>query len=101
MRKRLLERLREKRGESLVESLASMLIITLAGLLLAGAIISAARVNERTQRVVTLPPAEAGAWKDTEVKCKLSGGFLDQEIELSATKHTLEKEGMAYYEKAD
>ncbi len=36
-----------QRGESLVESLAAMLIISMSSLILSGAVVSAARVNSR------------------------------------------------------
>ena len=57
---------RNQRGESFIETLASMLIICLGMLILAGAIVSSARVNKRAadeniQVVPSLPlPSDTG-----------------------------------------
>ncbi|MBO4914813.1 MAG: hypothetical protein J5449_06355 [Oscillospiraceae bacterium] len=45
--KRLIERLKSRSGESLTESLIALVIISCASLLLAGAITSAARLNDK------------------------------------------------------
>ena len=49
----MMKKLRTPAGETLVETLFAMLVITLALVMLAGAIVSAARVNSRTRELNT------------------------------------------------
>ena len=56
-----------RRGESLMETLAAMLIISLAMLMLAGAIVTAARVNRKAANniIQVAPPLDSIAEPDT------------------------------------
>lgn len=77
MKNELLARLRDSRGESLVESLLAMLVIVLAGLMLAGAVVSSARVNRGVKDVVTFPAYKDPAGSGTAHLKRQQGGFLD------------------------
>ncbi len=46
---RIAEKIKDRSGESIAESLVSMLIVVLSFLMLAGAIVAAARVNASTE----------------------------------------------------
>ncbi|MBR0283068.1 MAG: prepilin-type N-terminal cleavage/methylation domain-containing protein [Oscillibacter sp.] len=54
-----------RRGESLVETLAAMLIISLTMLMLAGAIVTAARVNRKAANEIiqVTPPLDSAAYE--------------------------------------
>lgn len=53
-------KLRSKRGESLLESMAAAMIIALALLILAGSLTAAARINRRTAVWENAPSSEQG-----------------------------------------
>ena len=60
--KRIIGKLRERSGETIVETLVSMLIVVLAFMMLAGAIVAAARVNSATEnRTMFVNQADATA----------------------------------------
>jgi Tfp pilus assembly protein PilX len=70
-------RLRSTRGESLVECMIAMVIITIAGLMLAGAIVSSARLNatvEKSERAAMFPKYASATGSEKTVT--LSGDVL-------------------------
>ena len=58
------QKLKRRAGETLVESLASLLIISLALVMLAGAIIAAGRVNRAADGAETFAAAEVTVKKE-------------------------------------
>ncbi|MBE6910470.1 MAG: hypothetical protein E7474_13015 [Ruminococcaceae bacterium] len=55
MIQRFVTRLKDSRGESLIEVMVAMMIITMAGMILAGAILSATHINANTAKMATFP----------------------------------------------
>lgn len=86
-------KLRAQRGETLVESLIAMLVITLAALMLAGSVVSSARVNAGVKKIVTFPQYASGS----PATVTLSDGSASCTLNLNV----YEEGGMVYYEKAD
>ncbi|MBE7002826.1 MAG: hypothetical protein E7425_00895 [Ruminococcaceae bacterium] len=82
MMKKLLSRVRSTRGESMVESMFAMVIISLAGLLLAGAIVTTAKLNKNmsdSDKVALFPQYAASS--GTEVQVSISGNCLRKPAE--------------------
>ena len=67
MKQKIKNKLKNKKGESISESLVALLIVTLAMLMLSGAIVSAARVNKNTADINT------GLDTDSQSKEVISG----------------------------
>ena len=66
-------KLYQRRGESFIETIAAMLIISLGMLMLAGSIISAARVNKRAENetIQVVPPPLPSAIPNASRTCLL------------------------------
>lgn len=94
--RKAVKKLRSRRGESLVESLIAMLIITLAGLMLAGSVVSSARVNAGARDFLTFP-RYAGDKSNGSANATLSweGG---NSVSLGTVTVYESKGGMVYYE---
>ena len=75
--KTMRKKLRSRRGESIAETLVSLLILTQAGLMLAGSIVSSARTNdeieEKGHAFATQKPSDATANYSASVKITLDG----------------------------
>lgn len=120
MLKKLMARLGNDHGESLVESLVAVAIVSLAGLIIAGAVASSAKLNNRMNnrdgteagKIVTLMQYRGSA-DGSGVTVTLSGNILkndggndivrpaDGTVELGTVNIFIDKGGMTYYEKAD
>ncbi len=99
MLKKAVKKWRGNRGESIAESLVSMLVIVLAGLMLAGAITSSARMNHATRKAAQFPQyADAnGQAKTASVSGTLAGG-VSLSVNIPVTVYEDEGE-MRYYTK--
>lgn len=95
MLKKIKARLRASRGESLVESLIAMLIITLAGLMLAGSVVSSARVNAGARDFLTFP-RYASEESNGSANATLSWGSSNS-VSLGSVNVYKSKGGMVYY----
>ena len=95
-------KLKEKNGESLVETLVSVLIACLAVTMLCGAIISASKVNKNTTDYADRPVVETdgrlGDETDNSIKRKFETkeGILKEAI-LSEKVYTDEKKNYYYF----
>lgn len=99
MLKKAVQKWKGNRGETIAESLVSMLVIVLAGLMLAGAIVSSARMNRAAKKSAQFPQyADAnGQARTVGISGTLAGG-----VSLSANipVTVYEDEGeMRYYTK--
>jgi hypothetical protein len=75
--KRIIGKLSEISGETIVETLVSMLIVVLAFMMLAGAIVAAARVNSATEnRTMFVNQADATAITGATVEITTSTGTI-------------------------
>ena len=75
--KRIIGKLSEISGETIVETLVSMLIVVLAFMMLAGAIVAAARVNSATEnRTMFVNQADATAIAGAKVEIITSTGTI-------------------------
>lgn len=89
MIKKLLRKLKARRGELLLESLVSVLIVTLSGLLLATLIVSAARLNKTAREAdsalqTETEAAETGVW-ETNGSVKIGGNTLNNVISFNTS----------------
>ncbi|MBE6069661.1 MAG: hypothetical protein E7211_18520 [Clostridium lundense] len=97
-----LRKLRSNRGESLVELIVSMLIITMAGMILAGAIMASDRVNTSTAKAATFPE-----YQDAEGTTATTGllvsyniklpGYEEDDLKFNVKLHQDDKKGTMYY----
>ena len=91
----VVKKLRAARGESLAEALASVLIIVLAGLMLAGSVMASGRVNARVRETKVFGSFDGAAV--TQVTARISGTGEDTVIEC--TMYTDEESGgLRFYE---
>ncbi|MBQ9460160.1 MAG: hypothetical protein IJU66_09545 [Oscillospiraceae bacterium] len=115
--KKLETRVRDSRGETLVECLITLLIVVLAGMLLAGSIVSSDRLNHsvaNSERAAMFPKyqAENQSAADTIATATLSGDLLKQasgqpresrpasgSVGLGSVTIHMENGGLVYYEK--
>lgn len=100
MLRRAVKKWSTRRGESIAEALAAMLVIVLAGLMLAGAITSAARLNHAAAKVAAFPQY-AGQRGDNGASVSVSGtlaGGVPVNTSIPVTMYEDEGE-MYYYEK--
>ena len=93
-----MNKLRRKKGETLVETLLSLIIASLAFLILPGAIISAARVN-KTIGDISLYGGDVAGSEDSEVSAMAPIGtitvdFGGSEIKLNVKSYGSEDLGM-------
>lgn len=91
-------KLSKNSGETLVETLVALLVVTLAVVLLAGSIVSAAKVNKSAEDFNTaFNVGEAKAVEET-VTVKIVNENIEINIEVNAYK-TDDENGYCYYEK--
>ncbi len=67
---------KSKRGESIAEALVAMLVIVLAGMMLAGAIVASAHLNNSSEKVATFPQyagTPVGSGRKASVSGSLAG----------------------------
>ncbi len=101
MMKKIMRRLRSNRGESLVESMIAIVIAALTAMILAGAVVSAARVNAGAKKIVTFPGSEHVSSLG-EKTLTLTMQVSDSETyteNITVNLYAEEQEGMVYYEK--
>lgn len=98
MMKKLCRRLRSNRGESVVESLFAIVVAALTAVVLAGAVISAARVNAGADQIVTFPEYESTTSATKE--CTLSGKVKETMYNetFNVTLYKEDQGDMIYYE---
>ena len=86
-------KLRNQRGESLVEVLCAMLVIAVGMLMLAGSIVTAARVNDAAQsdRIATTIHGGAGSSAKVDVTQKI-GEDTRKETDVEVTVYAQKKE---------
>ena len=95
MMSRMIEKLRSIAGETLVESLVSMLIITMVFAFLVTAIVTAAKINDSVKAEdVSIDLSQA---KDTETKVDVAIGTYSEKRQLYVLKDG-DEEKYYYYE---
>lgn len=93
-------------GESLVETLMSMLTLSLGILMLSGAIGSSARLHNRTAEMYRPKPVEPQEFEDMDLSDPSSGSFIQVRngkgtVVIEAFSVTVtENQGSFYYEKS-
>ena len=93
------KKLKSRSGETLVESLVALLIIVLSLGILAGAIVSAARVNKKNREVKTdLSVAEAQASAGTVTITHLDSSSDNKNVTIYKTQ---DDNGYVFYESID
>ncbi len=93
-KKRLKRRLQKQNGESLVETLAAMLIIVLGMLALSGAIVAGARVNASAESIGNLPTGKSGEGAAATITVKVEYDSSSTDYSRSCT---IEDGGLVYY----
>ena len=88
-------KLKSSAGETLVETLFALLVVVLAMTMLAGAIVSAARVNKGAENLNTAFVQESNVDEVSSVKVQISG---KTPIDVKAYK-TRDDNQYCYYEK--
>lgn len=88
-----MNKLKSRAGETLVELLLSMLIISLGMLMLAGAIVTTARVNKATENLTRAGTVKPGTTSNTPNASFQVDGLTLENIQL------IEEGGVYYYEK--
>ena len=88
-----MKKLKDRRGESLVELLFATLIISLGVLLLAGSIVTAAKVNRSAanDRILTLADQGRAAKDNASVSLELPG--VSTQPTVTVTLRTMKAEG--------
>lgn len=100
MLRKVAEKLGGSRGETIAESLVSMLIIVLAGLMLAGAILSSARVNHASKKIAVFPQYH-GETVDNTRTASITGSLQGDVSVSTSVPVTMYRDlgEMYYYEK--
>lgn len=80
-------KLKQTKGETLAETLAAVLLISLAALILAGALVSAARVNNRTRNAGTAFQQDGGDGVPYDVTVQASWGSETYRVRLHQTEN--------------
>ncbi len=98
-----MKKIREKKGESIAETLVALMIVSMSLTILAGAIVSAARVNSRfdnKDKAVISPETPIERNKHISVKRKNNDGSTGAEV-ANFTVHIYGTENEYYYYEAD
>lgn len=90
------KRIRSRAGESIAETLVAVLIISLAFLMLAGAVTAAARVNEGIKNEKQSFQFGTAAGKPT-VELSITGGTLSFSDDVEVQLYKKETDGFTYY----
>ena len=93
-----MKKLKSARGETIVETLVSVLIITLIFLCLSTAIVSAARVNASVRKTDTAFAYSKGTVQGTRTVTVTKQGEAGAVETFAVTEYTTEN-GYRYYEK--
>ena len=70
------EKFRQKNGETLIETLAALLITTLGLMLLPGAVVSSARVNAKAEKQFIYPASDTDGASSTGAKISKTDGTV-------------------------
>lgn len=84
-------------GESIVETLVTMIILSLAVIMLTGAVVTSARVNQKADNTDTAFVTDEETTEDGTVKISASGGNATDAVSLQVKVHKT-KNGYTYYE---
>lgn len=84
-------------GESIVETLVTMIILSLAVIMLSGAVVTSARVNQKADNTDTAFVTDEETTEDGTVKISASGGNATDAVSLKVNVHKT-KNGYTYYE---
>lgn len=89
--------LKEEKGETIAETLAAVLVISLAMTMLAGAIMTSANINATTKKMKTEFDTTGAIAKDSTVSIQHADGQPDDTIEVTSYT-TKDDNSYVYYE---